>query len=137
MGFWTSADSFYQYNCLTGWSLSPFLFPLLLVPQVSNFCHFYLNYKLCRRKLNSNSVNQSFVNSHRFHFLGLVLPISQFASLEKAKEIEEFFATRTKPSIARTLKQSIERVHINANWVQSVRNEEHLVQTLEKLAQGM
>ncbi|XP_040997347.1 aminopeptidase M1-like [Juglans microcarpa x Juglans regia] len=61
--------------------------------------------------------------------------VSPFTSFEKAKEIEEFFAIRTKPSIARTLKQSIERVHINANWVQSIQNEEHLVQTLKKLAQ--
>ena len=47
----------------------------------------------------------------------------QFASFEKAKEIEEFFANRTESEIARTLKQSIEQVHINANWVQSVQNE--------------
>ncbi|GLT72771.1 hypothetical protein SLA2020_446750 [Shorea laevis] len=58
----------------------------------------------------------------------------KFASLEKAKEIEEFFASRSKPSIARTLKQSIERVHINANWVQSVQNEEHLADAVEELA---
>ncbi|CAH2040955.1 unnamed protein product [Thlaspi arvense] len=35
--------------------------------------------------------------------------VSQFASYEKAKEVEEFFASRTKPSITRTLKQSVER----------------------------
>lgn len=62
------------------------------------------------------------------------LSLFQFASLEKAKEIEEFFASRSKPSIARTLKQSIERVHINANWVQSVQNEEHLADAVEELA---
>ncbi|KAG6674294.1 hypothetical protein I3842_15G034900 [Carya illinoinensis] len=33
------------------------------------------------------------------------------------------------------LKSILERVHINANWVQSIQNEEHLVQTLKKLAQ--
>jgi puromycin-sensitive aminopeptidase len=58
----------------------------------------------------------------------------QFASFEKAKEIEEFFASRSKPSIARTLKQSIERVHINANWVQSIQDEEHLTEAVEELA---
>jgi puromycin-sensitive aminopeptidase len=58
----------------------------------------------------------------------------QFASFEKAKDIEEFFASRSKPSIARTLKQSIERVHINANWVQSIQDEEHLTEAVEELA---
>ncbi|KAE8100060.1 hypothetical protein FH972_017989 [Carpinus fangiana] len=60
--------------------------------------------------------------------------VSPFASLEKAKEIEEYFANRSKPSIARTLKQSIERVHINANWVQSIQDEKHLANTVKELA---
>ncbi|KAL5559479.1 hypothetical protein UlMin_035690 [Ulmus minor] len=51
--------------------------------------------------------------------------VSPFASFEKAQEIEQFFASRTKPSIARTLKQSLERVHINAKWVQWVRSEKN------------
>ncbi|PON95979.1 Peptidase M1, alanine aminopeptidase/leukotriene A4 hydrolase [Trema orientale] len=59
--------------------------------------------------------------------------VSPFASIEKAEEIEEFFASRTKPSMVRTLKQSIERVHINASWVQSVQSEEHLDETLDQL----
>lgn len=58
----------------------------------------------------------------------------QFASFEKVKEIEEFFASRTKPSIARTLKQSIERVNINARWVQSVQSEKHLADAVTELA---
>ncbi|XP_030944374.1 aminopeptidase M1-like isoform X2 [Quercus lobata] len=62
--------------------------------------------------------------------------VSPFASFEKAEEIEEFFASRTKSKIARTLKQSIERVHINANWVQSVQNEEHLAKALKGLVLG-
>ncbi|KAF3960164.1 hypothetical protein CMV_015100 [Castanea mollissima] len=49
--------------------------------------------------------------------------VSPFASFEKANEIEEFFANHTESKIVRTLKQSIEQVHINANWVQSVQNE--------------
>ncbi|KAF3947273.1 hypothetical protein CMV_026569 [Castanea mollissima] len=49
--------------------------------------------------------------------------VSPFASFEKANEIEEFFANQTEFKIVRTLKQSIEQVHINANWVQSVQNE--------------
>ena len=68
-----------------------------------------------------------------FSFSCYVLSIPQFDSFEKAKEIEEFFASRTNSKIARTLKQSIERVHINANWVQRVHNEEHLGETVIKL----
>ncbi|KAK4599008.1 hypothetical protein RGQ29_009196 [Quercus rubra] len=55
------------------------------------------------------------------HFVNSI--VSPFASFEKANEIEEFFANRAEPKISRTLKQSIEQVHINANWVQSVKNE--------------
>ncbi|CAJ2643796.1 unnamed protein product [Trifolium pratense] len=60
--------------------------------------------------------------------------VSPFASLEKAKEVEEFFASHPMPSIARTLKQSLERVHINANWVQNVQNEKSLADTVKELA---
>ncbi|XP_049361038.1 aminopeptidase M1 [Solanum verrucosum] len=60
--------------------------------------------------------------------------VSPFSSYEKAKEIEEFFASRTKPYIARTLKQSIERVHINANWVQSIQKEKNLSEAVTELA---
>ncbi|RVW52472.1 Aminopeptidase M1 [Vitis vinifera] len=60
--------------------------------------------------------------------------VSPFASFEKASEVQEFFATRTKPSIARTLKQSIERVHINAKWVESIQNEKHLADAMKELA---
>ncbi|KAI6679923.1 hypothetical protein NL676_033804 [Syzygium grande] len=59
--------------------------------------------------------------------------VSPFASYEKAKEAEDFFATHSKPSIARTLKQSIERVNINAQWVQSIQNEEHLAEAVKEL----
>lgn len=58
----------------------------------------------------------------------------QFASSEKAKEVEDFFSSRAKPSIARTLKQSIERVHINARWVSSIQQEEHLAEAAKELA---
>ncbi|XP_059643545.1 aminopeptidase M1-like isoform X1 [Cornus florida] len=60
--------------------------------------------------------------------------VSPFSSYEKVKEVEEFFASRTNPSIARTLKQSIERVHINANWVQSIQNEKHIAEVVQELA---
>lgn len=60
--------------------------------------------------------------------------VSPFASSEKAKEVEDFFSSRAKPSIARTLKQSIERVHINARWVSSIQQEEHLAEAAKELA---
>ncbi|XP_061374887.1 aminopeptidase M1 [Gastrolobium bilobum] len=60
--------------------------------------------------------------------------VSPFASFEKAKEVEEFFASHANPAIARTLKQSLERVNINANWVQSVRNENTLADAVKELA---
>ncbi|RYR42254.1 hypothetical protein Ahy_A08g038721 isoform E [Arachis hypogaea] len=60
--------------------------------------------------------------------------VSPFASVEKAKEVEEFFVSHGTQSIARTLKQSLERVNINANWVQSVKNENNLVDAVKELA---
>lgn len=59
---------------------------------------------------------------------------AQFASYEKVREVEEFFSSRCKPYIARTLRQSIERVQINANWVESIRNEGHLAEAVKELA---
>ncbi|XVE97719.1 hypothetical protein REPUB_Repub03eG0042900 [Reevesia pubescens] len=60
--------------------------------------------------------------------------VSPFASSEKVKEVKQFFVNRTKPSMARTLKQSIEQVEINAKWVQSIRSEKDLAETVKKLA---
>lgn len=60
--------------------------------------------------------------------------VSPFASFNKAKEVEEFFASRTKPAIARTLKQSVERVQINAKWVESIQKEKHLAEVVQELA---
>ncbi|MED6192139.1 AP-1 complex subunit mu-1-like [Stylosanthes scabra] len=60
--------------------------------------------------------------------------VSPFASVEKAKEVEEFFASHGTQSIARTLKQSLERVNINANWVQSVKNEKSIADAVKELA---
>ncbi|KAL3650734.1 AP-1 complex subunit mu-1-like [Castilleja foliolosa] len=60
--------------------------------------------------------------------------VSPFTSFEKVEEVEQFFASRMKPYIARTLKQSIERVHVNAAWVKSIQSEKHLAQALNELA---
>ncbi|KAI8547793.1 hypothetical protein RHMOL_Rhmol07G0223600 [Rhododendron molle] len=65
-------------------------------------------------------------------FVGAI--VSPFSSSEKANEVEEFFASRSKPSITRTLKQSLERVHINAKWVHSVQTEKHLAEAVQELA---
>lgn len=58
----------------------------------------------------------------------------QFCSNEKADEVEEFFASRVHPSIAMTLKQSIEQVRIKARWVQSIRQEQSLQELVKQLA---
>ncbi|KAG5541207.1 hypothetical protein RHGRI_021155 [Rhododendron griersonianum] len=60
--------------------------------------------------------------------------VSPFSSSEKANEVEDYFASRSKPSITRTLKQSLERVHINAKWVQSIQTEKHLAEAVQELA---
>ena len=74
-----------------------------------------------------------------YSFSCSVLLIPQFASLEKAEEIQEFFASRTNSKIARTLKQSIERVHINAYRAQGFRIElqNHLAPPFEQNSVGI
>ncbi|KAL6508153.1 hypothetical protein OROHE_021695 [Orobanche hederae] len=57
-----------------------------------------------------------------------------FTCYEKAEEVERFFASRMKPYIARTLKQSIEKVHINAAWIKSIQSEKHLAEAVKELA---
>ncbi|CAN6204269.1 unnamed protein product [Urochloa humidicola] len=56
-----------------------------------------------------------------------------FTSNEKAKEFSRFFATRKKPGFDRTLKQSLEIVRINARWIQGIRSEPRLAQTVQEL----
>ncbi|KAJ0977914.1 hypothetical protein J5N97_013388 [Dioscorea zingiberensis] len=60
--------------------------------------------------------------------------VSPFSSDEKAKEIEAFFASRIKPSISRTLKQSLERVRNNARWIQSIKKDKDLGEVVRELA---
>ena len=63
----------------------------------------------------------------------------QFASFEKAKEVEEFFASHAMPSMARTIKQSLERIDINAKWFQCVQNENSdnsLTEVVQKFVDG-
>ncbi|KAF9616987.1 hypothetical protein IFM89_033057 [Coptis chinensis] len=60
--------------------------------------------------------------------------VSKFSTSEKAVEIEEFFASRSHPAITRTLKQSLERVHINAKCIKSVQEEKSLADVVKELA---
>ncbi|KAL6569830.1 hypothetical protein OROMI_014344 [Orobanche minor] len=39
-----------------------------------------------------------------------------------------------KPYIARMLRQSIGRVHINAAWIKSIQREKHLAEAVKELA---
>ncbi|KAM1021915.1 hypothetical protein ACFX2J_042746 [Malus domestica] len=71
---------------------------------------------------------------------GLLIPrfvneiVSPFASFDKVKEVDEFFKAHPNPKITRTVKQSIERVQINAKWVQSVQSERNLADVATELA---
>lgn len=50
------------------------------------------------------------------------------------KEIGKFFGNRTKASMARTLKQSMEQIYINSKWVQTIRKDKDLAEAVKKLA---
>ncbi|KAG8056529.1 hypothetical protein GUJ93_ZPchr0002g23792 [Zizania palustris] len=64
-------------------------------------------------------------------FVKSIVPL--FTSKEKEAEISQFFATRTKPGFERTLKQSLENVRINARWIECIRGEPGLAQTVHEL----
>ena len=53
-----------------------------------------------------------------FAIASLVGITGGFTSLDKAQEVEEFFATHPAPSAARTIQQSLERIRINAKWLE-------------------
>ncbi|XP_015696321.2 aminopeptidase M1-D [Oryza brachyantha] len=56
-----------------------------------------------------------------------------FTSKEKEAEISQFFASRTTPGFKRALDQSLENVRINARWIEGVRGEAELAQTVHDL----
>lgn len=58
----------------------------------------------------------------------------KLSSPEKAAEVKEFFATRTKPCFVRALQQSLEWVDINANWVRSIREEKSFEEVVKEMA---
>jgi F0F1-type ATP synthase delta subunit len=57
----------------------------------------------------------------------------QFSSNEKASEISKFFETRTTPGFERTLKQCLENVRISARWVEGIKSEPRLAETVREL----
>ncbi|ONM54526.1 Aminopeptidase M1 [Zea mays] len=59
--------------------------------------------------------------------------VTLFTSNEKAAEFSRFFATRKKPEFERTLKQSLENVRISARWIQGIKSEPRLAQTVQEL----
>ncbi|XP_038707598.1 aminopeptidase M1-like isoform X2 [Tripterygium wilfordii] len=60
--------------------------------------------------------------------------VTPFASNEKADEVEAFFMDRVHPSIAMTLKQSIEQVRIKVRWAHSIQQEQSLEDIIKQLA---
>ncbi|KAM0895716.1 hypothetical protein ACQ4PT_023655 [Festuca glaucescens] len=64
-------------------------------------------------------------------FIKGIVPL--FTSNEKAAEVSKFFATRTMPGFERTLKQSLENVRISARWVEGIKSEPGLAQTVREL----
>ncbi|CAM0951104.1 unnamed protein product [Alopecurus aequalis] len=64
-------------------------------------------------------------------FIFAIVPL--FTSNEKATEVSKFFVTRTTPAFERTLKQSLESVRISARWVEGIKSEPGLAQTVREL----
>ena len=83
-------------------------------------------------KENWDYISKTFTGHLLTYFI--TVTVSPLATDEKGDEAEEFFRSRTKASIARTVNQSIERVRINAKWVESTRGETNLGNVLKQLA---
>ncbi|XP_074286874.1 aminopeptidase M1-like [Silene latifolia] len=83
-------------------------------------------------KENWDHISKHYTGHLLCHFVSSVL--SKLSSDEMLQEVEEFFASRTKPEIARHVKQSIEKIRINVKWIESVRTEESLIGVVQQLA---
>ena len=59
-----------------------------------------------------------------FAITNLVSVTGSFTTLERAREVEEFFSANPAPSAARTIQQSLERIRLNHAWLE--RNSEGL-----------
>ncbi|MEE9601018.1 MAG: ERAP1-like C-terminal domain-containing protein, partial [Thermoplasmata archaeon] len=53
----------------------------------------------------------------------LVSVTGAFTTLERAEEVEEFFRTHPVPAARRTVQQSLERIRLNAKWLEQNRGE--------------
>ena len=53
-----------------------------------------------------------------FAIMHLVSIIGRFTTLEHAADVEEFFAEHPAPGAQRTIQQSLERIRINARWLE-------------------
>uniref|UniRef100_A0A7N1A587 Alpha-aminoacylpeptide hydrolase n=1 Tax=Kalanchoe fedtschenkoi TaxID=63787 RepID=A0A7N1A587_KALFE len=62
--------------------------------------------------------------------------LSQFASVEKASEVRAFFASRTLPSFADMLEESIQQILKNSRWVHNIQKEKNLAEVVQQLSQG-
>ncbi|KAL6604594.1 hypothetical protein ACP70R_043021 [Stipagrostis hirtigluma subsp. patula] len=83
-------------------------------------------------KENWDYISETFSGTLLTYFV--TVTVSPLATDEKGDEAEEFFKSRTKANIARTVKQSIERVRINAKWVKSTKGEADLSNVIKELA---
>ncbi|XP_042437231.1 aminopeptidase M1-A-like [Zingiber officinale] len=59
--------------------------------------------------------------------------VKVFGTSEKATEISNFFKSRSNPLISDTLRQSLKQVMIKERWIQSVKNEFTLCDTIKDL----
>ncbi|OEL15600.1 Aminopeptidase M1-C [Dichanthelium oligosanthes] len=82
-------------------------------------------------KSNWDHITKKYSDTQEGGFIRYVVTL--FSSNEKAAEFSRFFASRKKPEFERTLKQSLENVQINARWIQGIRSESRLAQTVQEL----
>ncbi len=53
-----------------------------------------------------------------FALMRLVSIVGRFTSLDKAEDVEEFFGRNPTPAAQRTIQQSLERIRLNAKWLE-------------------
>ena len=53
----------------------------------------------------------------------LVSLVSGFTSMERLKEVEDFFSANPTPAAERTIEQAKERIRINSAWVEKYSSE--------------
>ena len=58
-----------------------------------------------------------------FGIMRLVSITNQFADLEKLTDVETFFQEHPAPAAERTIRQALERIRLNATWLENIRSE--------------